>query len=37
VYWLIVWPYLIVTGMKLMMGKEKMMNLFFGDRNQAKH
>ena len=37
VYWLIVWPYLIFTGMKLIMGRDKMMNLFFGDRNQAKH
>jgi hypothetical protein len=37
VYWLIVWPYLIFTGMKLIMGKEKMMGLFFGNRNQAKH
>jgi len=37
VYWLIVWPYLIFTGMKLIMGRDKMMNLFFGDRKQAKH
>ena len=37
VYWLIVWPYLIFTGMKLAMGKEKIMSLFFGDRNQANH
>jgi hypothetical protein len=37
VYWLIVWPYLIFNGMKLIMGRDKMMNLFFGDRNQAKH
>jgi hypothetical protein len=37
VYWLIVWPYLIFTGMKLIMGKEKIKILFFGDRNQANN
>lgn len=37
VYWLIVWPYLIFSGLKLMMGKEKMMSLFLGCRNQTIH
>jgi hypothetical protein len=36
VYWLIVWPYLIFSGLKLMMGKEKMMSLFLGDRISIK-
>ena len=37
VYWLIVWPYLIFTGMQLIMGKEKIRDLFFGDTNQANN
>ena len=36
VYWLIVWPYLIFSGLKLMMGKEKIMSLFLGDRISLK-
>jgi len=36
VYWLIVWPYLIFSGLKLMMGKEKIMSLFLGARISLK-
>jgi len=37
VYWLIVWPCLIFYCMKVIMGKEKIRALFFGDRKQVKH
>jgi hypothetical protein len=36
VYWLIFWPYLIFSGLQLMMGKEKIMSLFLGDRISLK-
>ena len=36
VYWFIFWPYLIFSGMQLMMGKEKIMSLFLGDRISLK-
>ena len=32
VYWLIVWPYLIFTGMQMVMGKENVVSLLFGNR-----
>ena len=37
VYWLIVWPCLIFYCMKVIMGKEKIRALFFGDKKQANH
>ena len=33
VYWLIVWPYLMLAGMQLIMGQEHILNLFFGYKN----
>jgi Ni,Fe-hydrogenase I cytochrome b subunit len=35
VYWLIVWPYLTLAGMQLIMGQDKTLELFFGDRSSA--
>ena len=33
VYWLIIWPYLMLAGMQLIMGQEHILNLFFGFKN----
>jgi hypothetical protein len=33
VYWLIVWPYLMLAGMQLIMGQEHILNVFFGYKN----
>ena len=33
VYWLIIWPYLMLAGMQLIMGQEHILSLFFGSKN----
>lgn len=35
VYWLIIWPYLMLTGMQLIMGQEHILSLFFGSKNST--
>ena len=32
VYWLIIWPYLMLAGMQLIMGQEHILSLFFGSK-----
>ena len=36
VYWLIVWPYLMLAGMQLIMGQEHILSLFFGYKNSGR-
>jgi hypothetical protein len=35
VYWLIIWPYLMLAGMQLIMGQEHILSLFFGFKNSS--
>ena len=35
VYWLIIWPYLMLAGMQLIMGQEHILSLFFGSKNSS--
>jgi hypothetical protein len=35
VYWLIIWPYLMLAGMQLLLGKEHIWSLFFGSKNSS--
>lgn len=37
VYWLIIWPYLMLAGMQLLMGKEHIWGLFFGSKNSSSN
>jgi hypothetical protein len=34
VYWLIVWPYLLLTGMSLMLGSDATLEILFGDKSK---
>jgi hypothetical protein len=36
VYWLIVWPYLLLTGMSLMLGSNATLEILFGNKSKAK-
>ena len=36
VYWLIVWPYLLFTGMTIMLGSNATLKILFGDKSKAK-
>lgn len=36
VYWLIVWPYLLLTGMSLMLGSNATLEILFGDKTASK-
>ena len=35
VYWLIVWPYLVLTGMRITLGTPSVVSLFFGYKKQV--
>jgi hypothetical protein len=35
VYWLIVWPYLVLVGLRLALGKDTTMNILFGKKDSA--
>jgi hypothetical protein len=35
VYWLIIWPYLLLSGMQLLLGKEHIWSLFFGSKDSS--
>jgi hypothetical protein len=37
VYWLIIWPYLLLSGMQLLLGKEHIWSLFFGSKNSSRN
>lgn len=37
VYWLIIWPYLMLAGMQLLLGKEHIWSLFFGSENSSSN
>ena len=37
VYWLIIWPYLMLAGMQLIMGQEHILSLFFGSKNSSNN
>jgi hypothetical protein len=34
VYWLIVWPYLLITGMTIMLGNNATLKILFGDKSK---
>jgi hypothetical protein len=35
VYWLIVWPYLVLVGLRLALGEDAMLQILFGRKNSA--
>lgn len=35
VYWLIVWPYLLLTGMSLMLGSDATLEILFGNKSES--
>lgn len=35
VYWLIIWPYLMLSGLQLSLGKEHILSLLFGSKNSS--
>ena len=35
VYWLIVWPYLLLTGMSIMLGSNATLEILFGDKSKS--
>ncbi|MES2587305.1 MAG: hypothetical protein V4536_10345 [Pseudomonadota bacterium] len=35
VYWLIVWPYLLLTGMSIMLGNNATLEILFGDKSKS--
>jgi hypothetical protein len=36
VYWLIVWPYLLMMGMSLMLGGNATLEILFGNKSDSK-
>lgn len=36
IYWLIVWPYLLLTGMSLMLGSNTTLKILFGDQSSSE-
>jgi hypothetical protein len=36
VYWLIVWPYLLLTGMSMMLGSNATLEILFGNKSESK-
>ena len=36
VYWLIVWPYLLLTGMSMMLGSNATLEILFGKKPESK-
>jgi hypothetical protein len=36
VYWLIVWPYLLLMGMTLMLGSNATLEILFGNKPKSK-